>query len=75
MDRLHVKSAKVPEKNLYLIFKPRTLVLGDFEVQWKNLEKNALQVSGLETFSFNSMQTVNFRAVFGYVRDKIQWYA
>ena len=63
------------KQKLYIIVKYTALLFGYFEVQWKNLEKNALQVSGLETFSFNSMQTVNFRAVFGYVRDKIQWYA
>jgi hypothetical protein len=31
------------------------ILLGDFEVQWKNLEKNALQLSGSEIFRFRTI--------------------
>jgi hypothetical protein len=40
------------------------LLFGYFDFLWKNFEKNALRVSGSETFSFDSMQTAMFRALF-----------
>ena len=51
---LESKSAKVSETKVVKNCKPKTLLLGDFEVKWKNLEKNALQESVSETFNFNS---------------------
>jgi hypothetical protein len=47
------------------------LSFGYFEVQWKNLDKNALQESGSEMFSQKPMYTARFRENFSYVRDGI----
>jgi hypothetical protein len=69
VEGLEDKSARVPGKKLYIIVIPTNFRFGDFDVQWKKLDKNALQFSGSEIFSFDSTQTAIFRALFGQVRD------
>lgn len=56
------------KQKVYIILKYKTFIFGYFEVKWKILEKNALQCSGSEIFSVNSVQTAMFRAPFEHIR-------